>query len=43
MITKAIRKIVGSRNERQIRRMQKTVEGINALEADVRKLSDADR
>ena len=33
---KAIRKIVGSRNERQIRRMRKTVESINAqsLELD---------
>jgi preprotein translocase subunit SecA len=42
MITKAIRKIVGSRNERQIRAMRKTVESINALEADVQKLSDSD-
>ncbi|NIM29021.1 MAG: preprotein translocase subunit SecA [Gammaproteobacteria bacterium] len=42
MITKAIRKIVGSRNERQVRRMRRMVEGINALEADVQKLSDAE-
>jgi preprotein translocase subunit SecA len=42
MITKVIRKIVGSRNERQIRRMRKTVERINALEAEVQTLPDAD-
>ena len=41
MITKVIRKIVGSRNERQIRRMHKTVTGINALEPESQKLSDA--
>jgi len=42
MITKVIKKIVGSRNERQVRRMQKTVEGINALEAGLETLSDAE-
>ncbi len=42
MITKVIRKIVGSRNERQVRRMFKTVEHINALEADIQKRSDAE-
>ena len=41
MITKVIRKIVGSRNERQIRHMQKTVTGINGLEPESQKLSDA--
>jgi preprotein translocase subunit SecA len=41
VITKVIRKIIGSRNERQIRRMQKTAESINALEAETRKLPDA--
>ena len=42
MITKVFKKIVGSRNERQIRRMQKTVERINALEPEVQKLTDAE-
>jgi preprotein translocase subunit SecA len=42
MITKVIRKIVGSRNERQIRRMRKTVESVNALEPETSKLSDAE-
>jgi len=42
MITRVLKKIVGSRNERQIRRMQKTVESINALEPDLQKLSDAE-
>ena len=41
MITKVIRKIVGSRNERQIRHMQKTVTGINGLEPESQKLSDS--
>jgi preprotein translocase subunit SecA len=42
MITNVIRKIVGSRNERQIRRMRKSVESINALEPEAQKLSDAE-
>ncbi len=42
MITNVIRKIVGSRNERQIRRMRKTVETVNVLEPEVQKLSDAE-
>ena len=42
MITNVIRKIVGSRNERQIRRMRKTVESVNVLEPEVSKLSDAE-
>ena len=42
MITNVIRKIVGSRNERQVRRMRKTVESVNALEPEVQKLSDAE-
>ena len=42
MITNVIRKIVGSRNQRQVRRMRKTVDSVNALEPDVRKLSDAE-
>jgi len=40
MITNVIRKIVGSRNERQIRRMRKSVESINAFEPELQKLSD---
>ncbi|WP_407920609.1 preprotein translocase subunit SecA [Facilibium subflavum] len=35
-----IKKIFGSRNDRLIKKMQKTVEKINALEADVEKLTD---
>jgi preprotein translocase subunit SecA len=42
MITNVIRKIVGSRNERQIRRMRKTVESVNVLEPEASKLSDAE-
>jgi preprotein translocase subunit SecA len=42
MITNVIRKIVGSRNERQVRRMQKSVGSINAFEAELQKLSDAE-
>ncbi len=42
MITNVFRKIVGSRNERQIRRMRKTVESVNVLEPEVQKLSDAE-
>ena len=42
MITNVIRKIVGSRNERQVRRMRKSVESINALEPETQKLSDAE-
>ena len=42
MITNVLRKIVGSRNERQIRRMQKSVGAINALEPEMQKLTDAE-
>jgi len=42
MITNVIRKIVGSRNERQIRRMRKTAESVNVLEPEVQKVSDAE-
>jgi len=42
MIANVIRKIVGSRNERQIRRMRKTAESVNVLEPEVQKLSDAE-
>ncbi|MCW8928067.1 MAG: preprotein translocase subunit SecA [Gammaproteobacteria bacterium] len=40
MITKLFSKVFGSRNERIVKRMQKTVEQINALEPEVEKLSD---
>jgi len=39
-ITKMVRKIVGSRNERILKRLQKTVETINALEPNIMALSD---
>lgn len=40
MITKLFSKVFGSRNERMVKRMQKTVEKINALEPELEKLSD---
>ena len=42
MITNVLRKIVGSRNERQVRRMQKSVGAINAFEPEMQKLTDAE-
>ena len=42
MIAKLLHKVVGSRNERLIRRMMKTVERINALEPEVQALSDGE-
>jgi preprotein translocase subunit SecA len=42
MIANVLRKVVGSRNDRQIRRMGKFVERVNALEPDTEKLSDAE-
>ncbi len=42
MFRSLITKIVGSRNDRLIKQMQKSVEAINALEADFQALSDAD-
>ena len=41
MATQLLSKIFGSRNERALKRMRKTVAYINALEADVQALSDA--
>ncbi len=41
MIGKVFRKIVGSKNDRELRRLQKTVAAINALEAELQALSDA--
>ena len=40
MISKALSKIFGSRNDRTIKRLRKTVEQINALEPEFEKLSD---
>jgi preprotein translocase subunit SecA len=42
MFRSLITKIVGSRNDRLIKQMQKSVEAINALEADFQALSDDD-
>ncbi len=42
MITKTLTKIFGSRNSRLLKRMQRTVARINALEAEIAPLSDAD-
>ncbi|HTT09156.1 MAG TPA: preprotein translocase subunit SecA [Gammaproteobacteria bacterium] len=40
MLGKAVRKVIGSRNERMLRRMQKAVVRINALERVIAALSD---
>ncbi|PVV18719.1 MAG: preprotein translocase subunit SecA, partial [gamma proteobacterium symbiont of Ctena orbiculata] len=40
MVSNIFKKIFGSRNERLIKRMSRTVSQINALEADTEKLSD---
>ncbi len=40
MITKLLSKVFGSRNERMVKRMRKTVEQINALEPQFEALSD---
>jgi len=42
MIAKLLNKVFGSRNERLVKRMQATVQGINALEPKVASLSDAE-
>ena len=41
MVTSLLKKLIGSRNERQLRRMGRTVARINALESDMHALSDA--
>ncbi len=41
MIGSVFRKLVGSKNDRELRRLRKTVAAINALEADLQALSDA--
>lgn len=40
MIGKLVRKIIGSRNDRQVKQYWKAVEKINALESDFEKLTD---
>ncbi len=40
MIGKLVKSIVGSKNDREVRRLSRTVEKINALEADMQALSD---
>ncbi|MCK5335084.1 MAG: preprotein translocase subunit SecA, partial [Gammaproteobacteria bacterium] len=40
MIGKLVRKIIGSRNDRQVKQYWKVVEKINALESDLEKLTD---
>jgi len=40
MVTKLLKKIFGSRNERLVKQMRKMVERINALEPDLQALSD---
>ncbi|MGO2133136.1 MAG: preprotein translocase subunit SecA [Halomonas sp.] len=40
MFSKALRKVVGSRNEREVKRLRKPVERINALEEALEALSD---
>ncbi len=42
MIGKLVRKVIGSRNDRQVKQYWKIVEKINALESDYEKLSDQD-
>ena len=42
MAASVIKKVLGSRNERVLRRMQKAVKKINALEPSMEALSDAD-
>jgi preprotein translocase subunit SecA len=40
MIASPLRKLFGSRNDRQVRQLRKTVDSINALEPDMQALSD---
>ncbi len=42
MISKLLSKVFGSRNERLLKRMYASVQSINALEAELEKLSDAE-
>jgi preprotein translocase subunit SecA len=40
MFTSIARKVIGSKNDREVKRLNKTVQRINALEAEFEKLSD---
>ncbi|MDG1164068.1 MAG: preprotein translocase subunit SecA, partial [Porticoccaceae bacterium] len=42
MLGNILKKIIGSSNDREIRKMRKTVNKINALEENLKTLSDAD-
>jgi len=42
MVGRLLRKIIGSRNDRLLRRMSKTVAAINALEPELERLSDGE-
>ncbi len=42
MIGSVLKKIVGSKNDRELKRLQQAVEGINALEPEIQALSDSD-
>ncbi|MWJ26809.1 preprotein translocase subunit SecA [Halomonas sediminis] len=42
MINNLLRKVVGSKNDREVKRMHKSVHHINVLEAELEALSDAD-
>ena len=39
LLNQIVKKVIGSRNDRQLRRMGRTVSGINALESTLRRLS----
>ncbi len=42
MISSTLKKVFGTRNDRELKRMRKTVKRINALEDEMQALSDAD-
>ena len=42
MVATLVRRLVGSANDRYLKRLGKTVDAINALEPDLEALSDAD-
>ena len=42
MINNLLRKVVGSKNDREVKRMHKSVHHINALEAEFEALNDVD-
>ena len=41
MIQKLLTKLVGTKQERELKRLQPRVQAINALEPELKKLSDA--